>query len=106
VIERPRFAVSVQYMVRVYCVLFTSYLRFSLVINGDLLISAARGRLEPEVMSPFDRLTMVPYKCSLHTTIVYHAPIDSYIRFFRLLVMVEPRFRPLGGLKTGSDVTK
>jgi hypothetical protein len=57
-IERPWFPISVQYMFRVYCVPFTSYMRFFLgQKNGDLSISAARGRARPEVTSPFESST-------------------------------------------------
>jgi hypothetical protein len=50
---RPWFPISVQYMFWVYCVPFTSYLRFWEVNNGRLSISAARGA--PTGQKPLDR---------------------------------------------------
>jgi hypothetical protein len=38
----------------------------SLINNGDLSISAARGRARPEVTSPIESWTTVSYWCSVH----------------------------------------
>jgi hypothetical protein len=95
--EWPRFPNSVRQKFRVCCVPFTSYMRFSLVSNGDLSISTANGRLEPQVTSPFDSSTTVSFKCSIHTTCLART-IRQLYPFFRLSIMAESRFRPLGGV--------
>jgi hypothetical protein len=58
---RPWFPVSVQYMVRVYCVLITSYMRFMTGEKWRFVDFGARGRFEPEVTSLFDSSTTVSY---------------------------------------------
>jgi hypothetical protein len=53
----PRLPINVQYMFGAYCIPFTSCMRFLTVNTGRLSISAARGRRNPEVTSPFDSFT-------------------------------------------------
>jgi hypothetical protein len=53
--------VSIVYHAEVICV-------FSMVINGGLLISAAKGRIKPEVTSPFDSSKTVSYNSSICVT--------------------------------------
>jgi hypothetical protein len=55
---------------------------FSLVNNGGLSISVARGRRKPEVASSSDRVTMVSYKCPTHVLGLLCTVHESYASFF------------------------
>jgi hypothetical protein len=45
--------------------------------NGGKTISATRGRVTPEVISPFDSLTLIRYRQVLEF-FVYLLPVKSY----------------------------
>jgi hypothetical protein len=53
---------------------------FVIAENGRKTISAARGRVRPEVKSPFDILTPIRYRSVLEF-VDYLLPVESYSTF-------------------------
>jgi hypothetical protein len=64
---------------------------FSLVNNGGLSISAARGRHKQEVMSSFHSSTMVSYKSSIHV-ICLAGIIGNFILSFDFRLWLDGDF--------------
>jgi hypothetical protein len=81
---------SIVYRSQVICV-------SRVVNNGGLSISAARGRLRPELRSPVNRAITVFYSCFVDNYRL-SCNVSTFLALFSLPKMVEKRFRPLGGV--------
>jgi hypothetical protein len=69
---------------------------FLIVDYGGMSISAARGRLTPQVTSPVDRATTIFESCFAD---IYRlsCTVSTLLALLLLPNMAERRFRPLGG---------
>jgi hypothetical protein len=94
-IVRPRFPISVHYILLLWHAPFESYTRFFIVDYGVMSISTARGRLTLEVTSPVNRATTVFYSCFVD---IYRlsSTVSTLIALLLLPKKAERRVRPLG----------
>jgi hypothetical protein len=84
-------------MLLVWHAQFESYTHFLSVDYGGISISAARGRLTPEVTSPIDRATTVFYSCFID---IYRlsCTVSKLLALLLMPKLAERQFRPLGGV--------
>jgi hypothetical protein len=97
-IVRPRFPISVQYILLVWHAQFESCTYFFLIVDySGISISTARGHLTPDMTSPVDRATTIFYSCFVD---IYRlsCTVSTLLALLLLPKMAERRFRPLGGV--------